>query len=291
MSKCNTRLYNGCCPSVTPVTEDKKPEAKPLPTPVPPKPCCHTFKVENITVVGEEVFVILDDCTFLKAPKSVLDKSVSESKDSEAKATLEALQKALDELKPKVEALEAKEDKDTVYDPSVLEARVTALENASGTGSTDLTTLEARVSALEIKEDKDTIFDPSSLVGRIAALEEKEDKDTVYDDTAIRNLITALQNKEDKDTVFDPSTLEARITALEGKEDKDTVYDDSALAARVKALEDTPAGDKVDTSKFVRKDELVDVQNWAGTTRFKAYPVDVKTGESTPNTVHSEDKL
>lgn len=264
MSKCNTRLYNGCCPSVTPVTEDKKPEAKPLPTPVPPKQCCHTFKVENITVVGEEVFVILDDCTFLKAPKSVLDKSVSESKDNESKATLEALQKALDELKPKVEALEAKEDKDTVYDPSVLEARVTALENASGTGSTDLTTLEARVSALESKEDKDT----------------------VYDDTAIRNLITALQNKEDKDTIFDPSTLEARITALEGKEDKDTVYDDSALAARVKALEDAPAGEKVDTTKFIRKDELVEVQNWAGTARFKAYPVDVE-----PKTAQPEDKL
>lgn len=199
MSKCNTRLYNGCCPSVTPVTEDKKPEAKPLPTPVPPKPCCHTFKVENITVVGEEVFVILDDCTFLKAPKSVLDKSVSECKDAEAKASLEALQKALDELKPKVEALEAKEDKDTVYDPSV---------------------------------------------------------------------------------------LEARISALEGKEDKDTVYDDSALSARVKALEDAPAGDKVDTTKFVRKDELVDVANFAGTVRFKAYPADVE-----PKTTISYDRL
>lgn len=56
------------------------------------------------------------------------------------------------------------------------------------------------------------------------------------------------------------------------KADKDTVYDDSALAARVKALEDTPAGDKVDTTAFVRKDELVDVQNFAGTVRFKAYP-------------------
>lgn len=211
MSKCNTRLYNGCCPSVTPVSEDKKPEVKPLPTPVPPKPCCHTFKVENITVVGEEVFVILDDCTFLKAPKSVLDKSVSECKDAEAKASLEALQKALDELKPKVEALEAKEDKDTVYDPSVLEARVIALENASGTGSTDLTTLEARVSALETKKDKDT------------------------------------------------------------------VYDDSALAARVKALEDASAGNKVDTTAFVRIDELVDVQNFAGTVRFKAYPASTFT--------------
>ena len=91
----------------------------------------------------------------------------------------------------------------------------------------------------------------------------------------LQEKVTALEAKEDKDTVFDPATLEARVTALEGKQDKDTVYDDSALAARVKALEDAPAGDKVDTTKFVRKDELVDVQNWAGTVRFKAYPVDV----------------
>lgn len=129
--------------------------------------------------------------------------------------------------------------------------------------------LKTKVEEVAAKEDKDTIFDPESLIGRIAALEGKEDKDTVYDDTAIRNLIEALQNKEDKDTVFDPSALEARV----------------------KALEDAPAGEKVDTTKFVRKDELVDVQNWAGITRFKAYPVDVEIGESIPNTVNSDDKL
>lgn len=89
----------------------------------------------------------------------------------------------------------------------------------------------------------------------------------------LQEKVTALEAKEDKDTVFDPSALEARVAALEGKEDKDTVYDDSALAARVKALEDAPAGDNVDTTKFVRKDELVDVANWSGTVRFKAYPV------------------
>ena len=89
---------------------------------------------------------------------------------------------------------------------------------------------------------------------------------------ALKTKVDEVAAKEDKDTVFDPATLEERITALEGKADKDTVYDDSALAARVKALEDTPAGDKVDTTAFVRKDELVDVQNFAGTVRFKAYP-------------------
>lgn len=91
----------------------------------------------------------------------------------------------------------------------------------------------------------------------------------------LQEKVTALEAKEDKDTVFNPESLIGRIAALESKEDKDTVYDDTALAARVKALEDAPAGDKVDTTKFVRKDELVDVQNWSGTVRFKAYPADV----------------
>lgn len=236
-------------------------------------PCCPLFKIESITGVGKEVLVTFDNCTYIKAPMDVVDESLSKAKTDADSAKVEELTKALEALKTKVDEVAAKEDKDTVFDPSALEARVTALES---------------------KEDKDTIFDPESLIGRISALESKEDKDTVYDDTAIRNLIEALQNKEDKDTIFDPTeinkrlgaleakedkdtvfnpaTLEERIIALEGKADKDTVYDDSALAARVKALEDTPAGDKVDTTAFVRKDELVDVQNFAGTVRFKAYP-------------------
>lgn len=216
-------------------------------------PCCPLFKIESITGVGKEVLVTFDNCTYIKAPMDVVDESLSKAKTDADSAKVEELSKALEALKSKVEEVASKEDKDTVYDDSAL---------------------VKRIEALETKEDKDTIFDPSSLIGRITALEGKEDKDTVYDDTAIRNLIEALQNKEDKDTIFDPSALEARIAALESKEDKDTVYDDSALAARVKALEDAPAGEKVDTTKFVRKDELVDVQNWAGTVRFKAYPAE-----------------
>lgn len=189
MAKCNTKLFYGCCPSVTPVDpeenkkpedskkEEQKPDVQPVPTPVPPKPCCHDFKVQHVTVVGDEVFVILDDCTFLKAPLSVLDKSVSTAKDEMDKANVTELDKAVKDLQEK-------------------------------------------------------------------------------------------------------------LAKLAEKEDKDTVYDDSALVKRVKALEDTPAGDKVDTTAFVRKDELVDVQNWAGTTRFKAYPANVG-----PHTVHPGDKL
>lgn len=150
-------------------------------------------------------------------------------------------------------------------DMSVLDPCVCGKEGEAGGNATDaeaikalkdsITKLQEKVTTLEAKEDKDTVFDPESLIGRIAALESKEDKDTVYDDTAIRNLITALQNKEDKDTVFDPSALEARI----------------------KALEDAPAGDRIDTTAYVRKDELVDIQNWSGEVKFKAYPAYVFT--------------
>ena len=198
---------------------------------------CDERKVVSISKAGDSLIIALDDCTFFKADMSVLDACVC-GKEGEAGGA-------------PADAAAIKSLKDTIAK------------------------LQKQVEELAAKEDKDTVFDPESLIGRIAALEGKEDKDTVYDDTAIRNLITALQNKEDKDTVFDPSALEARIAALEGKVDKDTAYDDTALAARVKALEDAPAGDRVDTTAFVRKDELVDVANFAGTVRFKAYPADV----------------
>lgn len=196
---------------------------------------CDERKVVSISKAGDSLIIALDDCTFFKADMSVLDACVCGDGTGANPADVAAMK---------------------------------ALKDA-------VAKLQEKVTALEAKEDKDTVFNPESLIGRIAALESKEDKDTVYDDTAIRNLIEALQNKEDKDTVFDPSALEARVTALENKADKDTVYDDTALAARVKALEDAPAGDRVDTTAFVRKSDLIDVANFAGTVRFKAYPADV----------------
>lgn len=178
---------------------------------------CDERKVVSISRAGDSLIIALDDCTFFKADMSVLDPCVC-GKEGEAGGN------ATD-----AEAIKALKD--------------------------SIAKLQEKVTALEAKEDKDTIFDPESLIGRIAALEGKEDKDTVYDDTAIRNLITALQNKEDKDTVFDPSALEARV----------------------KALEDKPAGDRIYTTAYVRKDELVDIQNWSGEVKFKAYPAQVFT--------------
>lgn len=145
-------------------------------------PCCPAFKIESVTTVGKEVIVTFDNCTYLKAPMDVVDESLGKAKTDADSAKVEELSKALEALKTKVEEVAAKEDKDTVFDPSALEARI-------------------------------------------------------------------------------------------------------------KALEDAPAGEKVDTTKFVRKDELVDVQNWAGTTRFKAYPADINNVRKTPETVHPGSEL
>ena len=174
---------------------------------------CDERKVVSISKAGDSLIIALDDCTFFKADMSVLDTCVC--------------------------------------------------GDGTGANSADV--------AL-IKSLKDSI---AKLQEKVTALEAKEDKDTVFDPTAINERLAALEAKEDKDTVFDPSALEARVTALENKADKDTVYDDTALAARVKALEDAPAGDRVDTTVFVRKSDLIDVANFAGTVRFKAYPADV----------------
>lgn len=80
-------------------------------------------------------------------------------------------------LRSRVEALEAKSDKDTVYDDSSLTERVTNLEN---------------------KVDKDTVYDDTALSARVTALENKPSS-TAYDDTELRNKITALEDKSDKD--------------------------------------------------------------------------------------------
>lgn len=68
------------------------------------------------------------------------------------------VKKAIEELKTTVAKLETKEDKDTVFDPTAIEAKVTALE-------TRTTTLEATVEALKTAKE--------SLEARVAQLEAK----------------------------------------------------------------------------------------------------------------------
>lgn len=170
------------------------------------------------------------------------------------------------ELENRIQALETKPDKDTVYDDTALKARVQDLENRADNDTIyNDAPIKERITALENKTDKDTVYDDAPLKERLTALETKVDKDTVYDDSAVRQLIQAnkdsiattdnmvdehenkintltteveaLKAKPDKDTIYDDSAVTARLTALETKEDKDTVYNDQELRDKITALE------------------------------------------------------
>lgn len=149
----------------------------------------------------------------------------------------------LTNLTDRVVALEGKEDKDTVYDDTVLANRVTALEEKPDKDTiyndtevkqgikanesaiqgveNDLTALrthtESRLTALEEKEDKDTIYDDSELRGKITALEERP-QGSSYDDTELKGRVKALEDKPEP-TPYNDKPLSDRVTALEGKTD------------------------------------------------------------------------
>lgn len=83
-----------------------------------------------------------------------------ELKDKASVTGLEEVNKAVQKLS---DALNAKEDKDTIYDDAEIKKAINDLKDT--------------VAKLETKEDKDTIFDPTALETRLTALESKEDND------------------------------------------------------------------------------------------------------------------
>lgn len=136
-------------------------------------------------------------------------------------------------MNDRLDALESKEDKDTIYDDSDIKRRITALEN---------------------KEDKDTVYDDTVLSNRVTALEQKEDKDTIYDDTEIKQSVadvdTKVDNLSEKVTALEErpivdTALTERVEALERKEDKDTIYDDTAIKKELSELNQSIAKKKL----------------------------------------------
>lgn len=92
------------------------------------------------------------------------DKIVSEAlealkKELESKASIAGLDEVNKAVQKLSDTLNAKEDKDTIYDDSEVKK---AIED-----------IKATVAKLETKEDKDTVFDPSGLEARLTALETK----------------------------------------------------------------------------------------------------------------------
>ena len=117
------------------------------------------------------------------------------------------------ELENRIQALETKPDKDTVYDDTAVKERLTALEG---------------------KEDKDTIYDDTELKGKVEALTTRVTTDEsaqAIKDNAQDAEIQALKakdaelaksitdNKADADTKV--QGLDTRLQAIEAKEDSD----------------------------------------------------------------------
>lgn len=143
------------------------------------------------------------------------------------------------ELRNKIQELEEREDKDTVFDPTELKTLIEELKN---------------------RRDNDTIYDDTEIRNKIAQLESRPPATNQYDDSRLLNKIAELErtinelkSREDKDTIYNDQALIERIEALEGKTDNDTVFDPSTINDRLERLEN-----KADANKFVNGSEWID---------------------------------
>ena len=141
----------------------------------------------------------------------------------------------------RIEILEAKPDKDTVYDDTALKQRVKVLEDKP----------EKSDQTLSISNRTISISGGNSI-------ELPADKDTVYDDTALKQRVKVLEDKPEKsDQTLSISNRTISISggnSIELPADKDTVYDDTALKQRVKVLEDKSTEITVYRGTFANKD-------------------------------------
>ena len=119
-------------------------------------------------------------------------------------------------LTERVEALEQKEDHDTIYDDTEIKQSIANVDTKVDNLSEKVTAVEERpivdtalTERVEALERKDTVYDDSKLVERIENLES--------DDTSIKERISALEDKPDNDTIYDDSNLKSKIVELESK--------------------------------------------------------------------------
>ena len=107
------------------------------PTPTPPviKPettisniSCGTSKILSITKVKDKVVVMLDDCSCMTAPLSVVDSNFCAELADKNKQAIEELTTKLTQLEEQVNTLGSKEDKDIVYDDTEVKDRLSKIE-------------------------------------------------------------------------------------------------------------------------------------------------------------------
>lgn len=160
-------------------------------------------------------------------------------------------------LSGRVSALEAKQDKDTVYNDEEIKRRLTTLE-----GKTD-----NFITGVSVNKEGSNVTLTYNYVDGQTKNVSFTDSDTVnvaYDDSGLKQRITNLENRPQVDLTdyakkseipqaYNDSELSRRVSVLETKEDKDTIYNDEEIKRRLTALEAKPA---VDVSEYAKKTEV-----------------------------------
>jgi hypothetical protein len=194
-------------------------------------------------------------------------------------------------LSGRVSALEAKEDKDTIYNDEEIKRRLTTLEGKTDNFITGVSvkkegsnvTLTYNYVDGQTKNvsftDSDTVnvaYDDSGLKQRITNLENRPQVEA-YNDADIKQRLTALENNHvtkeqlheatelDETQFVSPEELEAKhyLTAQQAESvyaKKSELYNDSALASRVSALESKQDNDTVYNDTEI-KQRLTNLEN------------------------------
>ena len=194
-------------------------------------------------------------------------------------------------LSGRVSALEAKQDKDTIYNDEEIKRRLTTLEGKTDNFITGVSvnkegsnvTLTYNYVDGQTKNvsftDSDTVnvaYDDSGLKQRITNLENRPQVEA-YNDADIKQRLTALETNHvtkeelheatelDETQFVSPAELEAKHYLTETQAEsvyakKSELYNDSALASRVSALESKQGNDTVYNDTEI-KQRLTNLEN------------------------------
>lgn len=108
----------------------------------------------------------------------------------------------------RLQLLENRSDKDTVYDDTDLKNRVKTLEDKPNKPNQTLSINDRTVSisdgnSIELPIDKDTIYDDTNLKKRVSVLESKPDKDTVTKVVSTSNGVNVSSSVDSNITTYD----------------------------------------------------------------------------------------
>ena len=108
----------------------------------------------------------------------------------------------------RLQLLENRSDKDTVYDDTDLKNRVKTLEDKPNKPNQTLSINDRTISisggnSIELPIDKDTIYDDTDLKKRVSVLESKPDKDTVIKVVSTSNGVNVSSSVDSNITTYD----------------------------------------------------------------------------------------